>query len=245
MCGYKWIALPRSQYHKTAYDSEPQTRLPMNDAEGSLITSFHHAEKEKAKVWKEMTILEEELLWLGDTILQQAQSRDRGEEGEWRKSGCARGWWLRVPISSQAWTWFKKACYEQVHQKFIVPGIAFVTQDILVREQKSRFGKIIASPDFLLLDDVTVNGKSVRWIDCKAFYGADVNCRRFGVQKQSSRYHEYWGNGAVLFLEGFSEGLVTMDSHACCFLSAREFMNEGYLQPLEELNQQQQKQKRW
>lgn len=135
--------------------------------------------------------------------------------------------------------------FESITAKFLChQGIAFVTQDILVREQKSRFGKIIASPDFLLLDDVTVNGKSVRWIDCKAFYGADVNCRRFGVQKQSSRYHEYWGNGAVLFLEGFSEGLVTMDSHACCFLSAREFMNEGYLQPLEELNQQQQKQKR-
>mmetsp|Transcript_15968 Transcript_15968/g.39133 ORF Transcript_15968/g.39133 Transcript_15968/m.39133 type:complete len:348 (+) Transcript_15968:77-1120(+) len=121
--------------------------------------------------------------------------------------------------------------FETITEQFLKDlGVAFLTQQDLIREQKPRYGKIVASPDFLLLDDVMINGRYVRWIDCKAFYGANVNCRKKGVAKQSARYQEYWGSGAVVFLEGFSEALLGIKDCTC--LSARQFMETHYFQPL-------------
>ncbi|CAJ1962739.1 unnamed protein product [Cylindrotheca closterium] len=123
--------------------------------------------------------------------------------------------------------------FETITEQFLKDlGVAFLTQTDLIKEQKPRYGKIVASPDFLLLDDVMVNGQYVRWIDCKAFYGANVNCRKKGVQKQTARYQEYWGSGAIIFLEGFSEGLLGIADCTC--LSARQFMETRYFEPLSE-----------
>ncbi|KAL3939593.1 MAG: hypothetical protein SGBAC_005706 [Bacillariaceae sp.] len=121
--------------------------------------------------------------------------------------------------------------FETITEQFLKDlGVAYLTQTDLIKEQKPKFGKIVASPDFLLLDDVMVNGHHVRWIDCKAFYGANVNCRKKGVRKQTARYQEYWGSGAVIFLEGFSESLL--DIADCTCLSARQFMEARYFEPL-------------
>lgn len=121
--------------------------------------------------------------------------------------------------------------FETITEHFLRDlGLTFLTQKDLIKEQKQLYGKIFASPDFLILDDLVVNGHQVRWIDCKAFYGANVNCRKKGVKTQTARYQEYWGSGAFLFLEGHSEGLLGIADCTC--LSARQFMETRYFQPL-------------
>ncbi|CAJ1962733.1 unnamed protein product [Cylindrotheca closterium] len=133
----------------------------------------------------------------------------------------------------------KGAVFESITAKFLKDlGIAFVVQDDLVEEQRELFGKTVASPDFLLLDEVTINGQSVRWIDAKAFYGANVKCRKRTAKRQANKYCEFWGSGAVLFLEGFSANL-TGSIDECMFLSARDIMTEYYFQPLVELKEKQ------
>eukprot|EP00526_Cylindrotheca_closterium_P016596 CAMPEP_0113637598 /NCGR_PEP_ID=MMETSP0017_2-20120614/19686_1 /TAXON_ID=2856 /ORGANISM="Cylindrotheca closterium" /LENGTH=323 /DNA_ID=CAMNT_0000548645 /DNA_START=96 /DNA_END=1067 /DNA_ORIENTATION=- /assembly_acc=CAM_ASM_000147 len=130
----------------------------------------------------------------------------------------------------------KGQVFEAITAKFLKDlGIAFVEQDDLVQEQLELFGKTIVSPDFLLLDEVTINGQSVKWIDAKAFYGANVKCRKRTVRRQATKYGQFWGNGAVLFLEGFCANLNSIDG--CTFLSARDIMTEDYFQPLVELKE--------
>lgn len=110
-------------------------------------------------------------------------------------------------------------------------GIAFVTQSVLEAEQCERFGKTFASPDFLLLDKVEINGSRVTWIDAKASYGT-TKLRLRKTRKQVTRYTGYWGPGAIIFLEGSSENF-RIDN--CTMLSAREHMAPESFDPLLEL----------
>ncbi len=114
-----------------------------------------------------------------------------------------------------------------LHQK----GIRFVRQKQLEAEQKAEFGNPILTPDFLLLDQVYINGTPCHWVDCKAYYGA--NCR-FSIQttkKQMKRYKDRWGSGAIVYLQGFSEAIVIQD---CLLLNGYGALDKKLLSTLED-----------
>ncbi len=96
-------------------------------------------------------------------------------------------------------------------------GVRFRRQSEMVQEQNREHGRPVRTPDLLLLDDVRINGEPVAWIDAKHFYGADVSFQRKKTYKQTSRYVEEWGQGAIVYRHGFSEnvhipGTVLLDS---------------------------------
>jgi hypothetical protein len=86
-------------------------------------------------------------------------------------------------------------------------GISFVTERQLLDHG------VRSTPDFVLVEKITINGKPVAWIDCKTFYGSSLlvqskKGRDLPIQKlrsQAMRYIAEYGNGAFLFLSGFSK----------------------------------------
>ena len=86
-------------------------------------------------------------------------------------------------------------------------GVKFKTQDELSQEQISKHGKAINTPDFLIESDLTINGKKINWIDAKNFYGADTWMINKSITKQTKKYVDEWGSGAIWFSLGFSEKL--------------------------------------
>ena len=111
-------------------------------------------------------------------------------------------------------------------------GICFVRQNQMETEQKKSFGKSILTPDFLLLDEVFVNGQQITWIDAKAFYGANIHFNIKKVRQQMSRYTNHWGGGAIMYLQGFSENLIF---DGCTMLTAQGLISTEELLPLEQL----------
>ena len=99
-------------------------------------------------------------------------------------------------------------------------GISHVRQSQLESEQVQQFGKPVATPDFLLLDHVEINGQRVAWIDCKAYYGTNVPLSMRNMTKQMERYINVWGSGAILFSLGFSEAIKDCID-GCTMLNAK------------------------
>ena len=96
-------------------------------------------------------------------------------------------------------------------------GVRFRIQKEMVDEQMKEHGRPVRTPDLLLLDHVTINGKPIAWIDAKHYYGASVDFQRRKTTKQMKRYIEEWGMGAIVFRHGFSEklyipGTILLDS---------------------------------
>ena len=98
-------------------------------------------------------------------------------------------------------------------------GIRFVREEQLQKEQEKEFSKAIATPDFLLLDQVSINGTPCHWIDCKSYYGADVYLDVDSTKKQKNRYVNNWGSGAIIYLQGFCETIKTK-IRGCTLLNA-------------------------
>ncbi len=86
-------------------------------------------------------------------------------------------------------------------------GVRIRRQPEMVKEQMSEHGRPINTPDLLFLDHVAINGEPIAWIDAKHFYGADVGFQRKKMVKQTNRYVESWGQGAIIFRHGFSDNL--------------------------------------
>eukprot|EP00536_Pseudo-nitzschia_multiseries_P013011 jgi/Psemu1/210285/e_gw1.529.1.1 len=110
-------------------------------------------------------------------------------------------------------------------------GIRFVRQKELESEQKTEFGKAILTPDFLILDQLDINGVPIHWIDCKAYYGTN---QRLGIKKtkqQMSRYIDHWGSGAIVYMQGFSEAIEMKN---CTLLNAHGILDRETLSRLEE-----------
>lgn len=108
-------------------------------------------------------------------------------------------------------------------------GIQFVRQNQLAKEQRELFGRVVLTPDFLILDDLEINGKKVRWIDAKAYYGAIL--AKFFVEKtckQMRGYIQQWGAGAIVFSQGFNEKFSTRLEN-CSTLDATDFIDEKKL----------------
>lgn len=85
--------------------------------------------------------------------------------------------------------------------------INFVAEDVLM-----DFGSdvITSTPDIVVLDDLYINGRLVKWIDSKCFYGSSQS-RRFlkNVKEQTKRYDNYFkATGALIYKLGFSQALA-------------------------------------
>ncbi len=86
-------------------------------------------------------------------------------------------------------------------------GVRLRRQPEMVKEQMKEHGRPVNTPDLLFLDHVEINGEPVAWIDAKHFYGADVNFQRKKIAKQSGRYVDSWGQGALVFRHGFCDNV--------------------------------------
>lgn len=101
-----------------------------------------------------------------------------------------------MEIESEKW---EKAIY-----KFLSDNkINFLTEEDM-RAANSRI-----TPDCLLLDDCVINGRKVRWIDAKNYYGSGLresNGISKKISKQIEKYNaEFGGDGAIVFKNGFSQ----------------------------------------
>lgn len=110
-------------------------------------------------------------------------------------------------------------------------GIRFVRQKELEREQKKEFGTQILTPDFLILDEVLIDGTPCHWIDCKAFYGANLQFSIKNTKKQMARYINHWGSGAIVYLQGFSTAIKIHGD--CALLNAYGALDVDLLSTLE------------
>ncbi len=109
--------------------------------------------------------------------------------------------------------------------------IRFVRQKQLEAEQKKEFGKAIVTPDFLILDQVLIDGIPCHWIDCKAFYGANLQFSIKNAKKQMARYINHWGSGAIVYLQGFSAEIKIHGD--CALLNAYGALDVDLLSTLE------------
>lgn len=115
----------------------------------------------------------------------------------------------RVTNVDQGETAIKADLFEVVVEKFLnEKGIKFRRQEDLLAEQQKEHGRPLNTPDFLIMDELRINGKDVAWIDAKNFYGADVSFAKKKTKKQMNRYIDEWGAGAIVYRHGFCSGLT-------------------------------------
>lgn len=83
-------------------------------------------------------------------------------------------------------------------------------------EDQLRSAGATSTPDCLFLDDVTINGRPTRWVDCKNFFGYSAAKHFLGsLRKQTDRYNDYFGaEGAIVYRDGFSVALELQMSGA-------------------------------
>lgn len=90
-------------------------------------------------------------------------------------------------------------------------GIRYKTQNQLAKEQIKKLNKAINTPDFLILDDLTINKKKIKWIDAKNFYGLNNQYMKKRIKHQTKKYLNTWGSGAIIFNLGFCSELKLND----------------------------------
>lgn len=106
----------------------------------------------------------------------------------------------------------KSELFERKLEKYLKSkNIKFKTQEQLVKEQIEKYGQPINTPDFLILSELKINGKEIKWIDAKNFYGANTFLIRKS-KKQFKKYIDKWGYGAVVFSYGYGEKLSFKDT---------------------------------
>ena len=71
----------------------------------------------------------------------------------------------------------------------------------LLREIKKS---ILIKSDIVKLK---INNIDINWIDAKNFYGANTNHIKKSVEKQTEKYINSYGTGAIIFKNGFNEEL--------------------------------------
>lgn len=86
-------------------------------------------------------------------------------------------------------------------------NIKYHTQNDLIIEQKKNSGFPTNTPDFLILDNFFINQIKINWIDAKNFYGYYSNYMIASIKKQTKKYIDKWGYGAIVFSLGFSSKL--------------------------------------
>jgi Mor family transcriptional regulator len=98
--------------------------------------------------------------------------------------------------------------FEENIEEFLKDNhIKYKTQEELVEIQTAKYGKPISTPDFLIETDLVINGKSVKWIDAKNFYGSSVPFVQQNIERQVEKYLKNYGSGALVFSLGYSSEL--------------------------------------
>lgn len=90
-------------------------------------------------------------------------------------------------------------------------GIKYKTQEQLAEEQIKESNKASNTPDFLILDNLYINGHKINWIDAKNFYGLNTSYIKKRIRHQTKKYLNTWGSGAIIFSLGFSSKLKIND----------------------------------
>lgn len=102
----------------------------------------------------------------------------------------------------------KSANFEFKIQKILDSlGIKYKTQNELAIEQIKKLSKAINTPDFLILDNLIINGNEIKWIDAKNFYGLNNQYMKKRIKHQTKKYLDSWGSGAIIFNLGFCSEL--------------------------------------
>ena len=86
-------------------------------------------------------------------------------------------------------------------------SVRYKTQSDLVSEQIAQSNTAINTPDFLILDDLYINGIKINWIDAKNFYGSKSKFMVKKIKSQTNKYINTWGSGSIIFNLGFNSGL--------------------------------------
>jgi hypothetical protein len=86
--------------------------------------------------------------------------------------------------------------------------IKYKTQEELTEEQNKEYGKPIATPDFMIMSDLYINGNQINWIDVKNFYGENDKFILKSLLQQNERNNKMFGNGCFIFKLGFNQELI-------------------------------------
>jgi hypothetical protein len=86
-------------------------------------------------------------------------------------------------------------------------NIKFVRQKDIAAQQMEKLGKLIATPDILLVEPIFINGHWTNWMDAKNYYGADMPFLRARCAKQIEKYAQRWGPGSLVFSKGHCSSL--------------------------------------
>ena len=105
-------------------------------------------------------------------------------------------------------------------------GVQFETQEQLIATQVEELGRAVATPDFRILSSqqkltvaaaaaqtrqppqLMINGRTLHWLEAKNFYGCGVRMLQKAVARQSGRYVDRFGDGALVFRGGFSSKIA-------------------------------------
>ena len=103
----------------------------------------------------------------------------------------------------------KSSNFELKIQKILdLNNIKYKTQEQLVEEQIKKSNIATNTPDFLILDDLFINGIKINWIDAKNFYGLNTPYIKKRIKHQTKKYLDAWGSGSIIFNLGFSSKLI-------------------------------------
>lgn len=93
--------------------------------------------------------------------------------------------------------------------KFILDklSIRYKTQLELSDEQIKLEGIASNTPDFLIMDELFINGIKINWIDAKNFYGSNTKFMIKKTKSQTKKYINKWGSGSIIFNLGFNSDL--------------------------------------
>ena len=106
----------------------------------------------------------------------------------------------------------KSTNFELKIQKILdLNNIRYKTQEQLVEEQIKKSNIATNTPDFLILDDLFINGIKINWIDAKNFYGLNTPYIKKRIKHQTKKYLDTWGSGSIIFNLGFSSILIVND----------------------------------
>lgn len=81
-------------------------------------------------------------------------------------------------------------------------GISYITEESMKHDTT-------VTPDCLLVDDLFINGKQIKWIEVKSFYASGLRQTSHftrGIASQVERYESEFGqHGAVILRNGYTE----------------------------------------
>jgi hypothetical protein len=98
--------------------------------------------------------------------------------------------------------------YEEYLAEFLRShNVKFVTQSEIIDKAKKQGITPHATPDFLFISKVSINGKRIYWMDAKHSYGMNIPIVKSSLEKQMKKYINLWGQGAIVFSAGFSNEL--------------------------------------